>query len=182
MSDIVVGRQGAYWGTQRVGGRRDPRRHRDRRAPPPAQAGHRAAAVQPARAAQRVEQEYARLFDDTGYGATIWSPLASGLLTGKYRDGIPDDSRARCPATAGWRQRLSDERALAKVERLRPIADELGCSMAQLALAWCTRNPNVSTVITGASRPSQVVENFAALDVIAPPRRRRHGPHRRRRQ
>ena len=83
--------------------------------------------------ARRVEQEYARLFAETGYGATIWSPLASGLLTGKYRDGIPDDSRGAL-AGYGWlAERLTDERALAKVERLRPIADELGCSMAQLA-------------------------------------------------
>jgi voltage-dependent potassium channel beta subunit len=115
---------------------------------------------------QRVEQEYKRLFAETGYGATIWSPLASGLLTGKYRDGIPDDSRGAL-AGYGWlAQRLSDERSLAKVERLRPIAAGLGCSMAQLALAWCLTNPNVSTVITGASRPSQVVENFAAIDVL----------------
>jgi aryl-alcohol dehydrogenase-like predicted oxidoreductase len=88
------------------------------------------------------------------------------LLTGKYRDGIPDDSRGAL-AGYGWlAKRLSDERARAKVEALRPIADELGCSLAQLALAWCTKNPNVSTVITGASRPSQVTENFEALQVI----------------
>ena len=114
----------------------------------------------------RVEQEYARLFAETGYGATIWSPLASGLLTGKYRDGIPEDSRGAL-AGYGWlATRLRDEGAIAKVERLRPIADELGCSIAQLALAWCAKNPHVSSVITGASRPSQVVENFAALEVI----------------
>jgi voltage-dependent potassium channel beta subunit len=115
---------------------------------------------------RRFEKEYARVFAETGYGATIWSPLASGLLTGKYRDGIPDDSRGSL-AGYGWlANRLSDERTLAKVERLRPIADDLGCSMAQLSLAWCLTNPNVSTVITGASRPSQVVENFAAMDVL----------------
>lgn len=114
----------------------------------------------------KVEREYARLFDETGYGTTIWSPLASGLLTGKYRDGIPEDSRGSLPGYGWLAKRLSDNDTLTKVENLRPIADELGCSMAQLALAWCTKNPNVSTVITGASRPSQVVENFAALDVI----------------
>jgi voltage-dependent potassium channel beta subunit len=115
---------------------------------------------------RKVEQEYARLFAETGYGATIFSPLASGLLTGKYRDGVPDDSRGAL-AGYGWlARRLTDERSLAKVERLRPIADELGCPMAQLALAWCLTNPNVSSVITGASRPSQVVENFGALDVL----------------
>src|SRR4051812_31753564 len=100
----------------------------------------------------RVEQEYKRLFDETGYGETIWSPLASGLLTGKYRDGIPDDSRGAVPGYGWLASRLSDAATLAKVERLRPIADELGCSMAQLALAWCLTNPNVSTVITGASK------------------------------
>ena len=116
---------------------------------------------------KKVEREYARLFVETGYGATIWSPLASGLLTGKYRDGIPDDSRGALEGYGWLAKELSDERAIAKVERLRPIADELGCSLAQLALAWCTTNPNVSTVITGASRSGQVTENFAALDVIA---------------
>jgi len=115
---------------------------------------------------QRVEDEYARLFADTGYGATTWSPLASGLLTGKYRDGIPADSRGSVAGYEWLRDRLSGGDEVARVERLRPIADELGCSLAQLALAWCTMNPNVSTVITGASRPSQVSENFAALDVI----------------
>ncbi len=115
---------------------------------------------------ERVEEEYARLFDETGYGATIWSPLASGLLTGKYRDGIPEGSRGAL-AGYGWlAKQLNDEAAVAKVEKLRPIAEELDCSIAQLSLAWCAHNPNVSTVITGASRPSQVVENFEALDVI----------------
>ncbi|QQS26296.1 MAG: aldo/keto reductase [Actinomycetota bacterium] len=115
---------------------------------------------------RRVEREYARVFQEHGYGSTIWSPLASGLLTGKYRDGVPEGSRGGLPGYGWLADRLTDERALAKVERLRPIADELGCTLAQLSLAWCTKNPNVSTVITGASRASQVVENFAALDVI----------------
>jgi voltage-dependent potassium channel beta subunit len=115
---------------------------------------------------KRVEKEYARLFDDYSYGTTIWSPLASGLLTGKYKDGIPEGSRAALDGYEWLAEQLTSADALAKVERLRPIADELGCSMAQLALAWCTKNPNVSTVITGASRASQVVENFETLDVI----------------
>jgi voltage-dependent potassium channel beta subunit len=114
---------------------------------------------------QRVEDEYAELFDEFGYGTTIWSPLASGLLTGKYRDGIPSDSRGALEGYGWLAKELSDPENVAKVEKLRPIADELGCTLAQLALAWCTKNPNVSTVITGASRASQVVENFAALDV-----------------
>jgi voltage-dependent potassium channel beta subunit len=114
----------------------------------------------------RVEKEYARLYEDIGLGTTIWSPLASGLLTGKYRDGIPEGSRGSLKGYTWLADRLTDEASLAKVERLRPIADELGCTLAQLSLAWCAANPNVSTVITGASRASQVVENFAALDVL----------------
>jgi voltage-dependent potassium channel beta subunit len=117
-------------------------------------------------ARRRVEQEYARLFEDTGYGATIWSPLASGLLTGKYRDGVPADSRGALAGYEWLQSRLTNSDEIAKVERLRPIADELGCSLAQLAIAWCAANPNVSTVITGASRPQQVVDNFGAIDVL----------------
>jgi voltage-dependent potassium channel beta subunit len=115
---------------------------------------------------RRVEQEYRRLHTETGYGNTIWSPLASGLLTGKYRDGIPEGSRGALAGYEWLRDRLGDEAAIARVERLRPIADRLGCSMAQLAIAWCTKHPMVSTVITGASRPDQVHDNFAALEVI----------------
>jgi voltage-dependent potassium channel beta subunit len=115
----------------------------------------------------RVEKEYARLYEDIGLGTTIWSPLASGLLTGKYKDGIPADSRGALEGYEFLKDRLTEGSAIAKVEQLRPIADELGCTLAQLAIAWCAYNPNVSTVITGASRPSQVVENFAALDVLA---------------
>ena len=115
---------------------------------------------------RKVEKEYARLYTDLGLGTTIWSPLASGLLTGKYRDGIPADSRAALAGYEWLADQLSDKAAVAKVERLRPIADELDCTLAQLALAWCAANPNVSTVITGASRPSQVVENFKAIDVV----------------
>ena len=115
---------------------------------------------------RRVEVEYKRLYEDIGLGTTIWSPLASGLLTGKYVDGVPSDSRGALPGYEWLAERLSNERNRDKVLRLLPIAERLGCTLAQLALAWCTKNPNVSTVITGASRASQVVENFAALDVI----------------
>ncbi len=114
----------------------------------------------------KVEVEYARLQADYGYGNTIWSPLASGLLTGKYRDGIPADSRGALEGYGWLADRLTNAEEVARVERLRPIADRLGCTMAQLALAWCTKNPNVSTVITGASRVSQVVQNFETVDVI----------------
>jgi voltage-dependent potassium channel beta subunit len=116
---------------------------------------------------EKVEQEYLRLYTDIGLGLTTWSPLASGLLTGKYKDGIPSDSRGALAGYEWLASYVSDTNALAKVEQLRPIAADLGCSLAQMSLAWCATNPNVSTVITGASRPSQVVENFAAIDVVA---------------
>ena len=115
----------------------------------------------------KVEVEYARLYDDIGLGTTIWSPLASGLLSGKYRDGVPQDSRASVPGYGWLAKRLTNPKELERAERLRPIAEELGCTMAQLAIAWCASNPRVSTVITGASRASQVVDNFGALDVLA---------------
>jgi voltage-dependent potassium channel beta subunit len=115
---------------------------------------------------RKVEKEYARLVAETGYGNTIWSPLASGLLTGKYRDGIPEGSRASVAGLEWLRGRMTDSEAIERVERLRPIADRLGCTMAQLAIAWCARNPQISSVITGASRASQVTENFEALAVI----------------
>jgi len=115
---------------------------------------------------KKVEKEYARINADFNYGNTIWSPLASGLLTGKYKDGIPEDSRAALEGYGWLAGRLSDAEAIARVEKLRPIADRLDCTMAQLSLAWCTKNPHVSTVITGASKVSQVEQNFGALDVI----------------
>jgi voltage-dependent potassium channel beta subunit len=114
----------------------------------------------------KVEKEYARLYEDIGLGTTIWSPLASGLLTGKYRGGIPEDSRGALKGYTWLADRLTDAASQAKVERLVPIAEELGCSLAQLSIAWCAANPHVSTVITGASRPSQVIENFEAIDVL----------------
>ena len=118
---------------------------------------------------ERVEKDYAHLYEEIGLGTTIWSPLASGFLTGKYNDGIPEGSRFSLEGYEWLRQRLESAQGkewTAKTRQLAPIADELGCSMAQLALAWCLKNPNVSTVITGASRPEQVVENMAALDVV----------------
>jgi voltage-dependent potassium channel beta subunit len=118
-------------------------------------------------ARDKVENEYARLYEDIGLGTTIWSPLASGLLTGKYKDGIPEGSRGALAGYEWLADRLAEESAIAKVEQLRPIADEIGCTIAQLAIAWCAYNPHVSTVITGASRASQVTENFKALDALA---------------
>lgn len=118
---------------------------------------------------QRVENEYARLYREIGLGTTIWSPLASGLLTGKYNDGIPEDTRVTLNGYDWLRRRFESEESkkqIEKVRRLTVIAQELDCSMAQLALAWCLKNPNVSTVITGASRSGQVIENMRALDVL----------------
>ena len=114
----------------------------------------------------RVEVEYARLYDEIGIGLTTWSPLASGLLTGKYRDGVPKDSRGAMPRLSFLLKDLTDKRKNDAVGQLADLAKELGCSLAQLALAWCARNPNVSTVITGASRVSQVQENMKAAAVI----------------
>ena len=114
----------------------------------------------------KVEKEFARLFEDVGLGTTIWSPLASGLLTGKYLDGVPEGSRASLPGYEWLRDFLTSEKRNAKVTALKEISDQLGCSLAQLSLAWCTKNPNVSSVITGASRVEQVRENMEALDVV----------------
>jgi len=115
---------------------------------------------------ERVEKEYARLYRDIGLGTTTWSPLASGILTGKYNDGIPPDSRGTVKGYEWLQERLSDAGKIAKVRKLAPIAQELGCTLAQMAIGWCLVNPHVSTVITGASRASQVVENMRALDVV----------------
>lgn len=115
---------------------------------------------------ERVEKEYARLYSEIGLGLTIWSPLASGVLSGKYNAGIPADSRANLPGYEWLRDAMLTERNLRVARALEPVAAELGCTMAQLALAWCVKNPNVSTVITGASRPEQVRENMEALEVV----------------
>jgi voltage-dependent potassium channel beta subunit len=114
----------------------------------------------------RVEEEYARLYAGIGLGLTIWSPLASGMLTGKYLGGIPDDSRGNLPGYDWLRRALTDEQKLTAVRKLQPVAADLGCTLAQLAIAWCAANPNVSTVITGASRAEQVTENMKAMDVL----------------
>ena len=115
---------------------------------------------------ERVEQEYAPLYRDYGMGTTIWSPLASGLLTGKYSQGVPKDARMNLPGYEWLKERLQSEEGrqrVAKVEKLTLIARELGMSVAQLALAWCLKNPHVSSVILGASRLQQLSENLGAL-------------------
>lgn len=116
----------------------------------------------------RVEREYAPLYGKYGMGTTIWSPLCSGLLSGKYSDGIPADSRLAQPGYEWLRKGVlgkGDER-LAKVRALQPIAEELGTSLAQLAIAWCLLNPHVSTVMLGASKREQLAQNLDALEVL----------------
>ncbi|MGH8214222.1 MAG: potassium channel beta subunit family protein [Rhodanobacteraceae bacterium] len=118
---------------------------------------------------ERVEAEYAPLYREFGMGTTIWSPLASGVLTGKYADGVPGDSRLALPGYEWLRQRIEspDGRAdMARVKKLLPIAQELGVSPAQFAIAWCLKNPHVSTVILGATRREQLEENLGALDAL----------------
>ncbi len=117
-------------------------------------------------ARSRVEKEYKPVIEAHGLGLTTWSPLASGQLTGKYLEGVPEGSRAALKGYEWLQPMLRDEARNTKVRRLREVAERLGCSLAQLAIAWCARNPDVSTVITGASRVEQVQENMAALEVI----------------
>ena len=115
---------------------------------------------------KRVEQEYARLYEDIGLGLTIWSPLASGLLTGKYRQGVPADSRGALEGMGFLVKGLTHAEKNAAVARLETLAADLGCPLAQMAIAWAARNPRVSTVITGASKIAQLQENLRAVDVI----------------
>lgn len=115
---------------------------------------------------QRVEQEYARLYEDVGLGLTTWSPLASGLLTGKYIQGAPEGSRGAMKNLSFLHDELLDKKKNAAVAKLAEIAASLQCSTAQLALAWVAHNPRVSTVILGASRAEQLKENLGALPVI----------------
>ncbi len=114
---------------------------------------------------RKVERDFARLYPGIGLGLTTFSPLASGILTGKYNTGIPKDSRMALPGMEWLKDSLTTVRVDA-VKKLQPIASELGGTVAQLALAWCAHNPNVSSVITGASRPEQVKENMKALDIL----------------
>ena len=116
---------------------------------------------------ERVEKEYLPLYREIGLGTTTWSPLASGLLTGKYDNGIPQDSRAALRGYDWLREQVITPQNIAKVKALEPIAKELGCTMAQLALAWARKNQNISTVITGATKPEQVEENMASLEFVS---------------
>jgi len=113
----------------------------------------------------RFSSEYERVYKEYGYGTTTFSPLASGLLSGKYSKGIPANSRGALEGYDWLHELLTDKEKLAKVQALEPIAKELNCTLSQLALAWCLKNPLVSTVITGASRVEQVYENMKAAEV-----------------
>jgi voltage-dependent potassium channel beta subunit len=115
---------------------------------------------------RRVEVEYRRLYEDIGLGLTIWSPLASGLLTGKYLDGIPADSRAGVNGMDWLKESLLDESVKPAIREFIKIAKDFNCTPSQLAIAWCAKNPDVSSVITGASRVSQLKENMKAMDVV----------------
>jgi len=112
---------------------------------------------------KRVETDYARLYEDIGLGLTTWSPLASGLLTGKYKSGVPAGSRGALEGMGFLVKGLTDAAKNEAVARLEPIARDLGGNLAQLAIAWVNRNPNVSTVILGASKISQLQDNLGAL-------------------
>ncbi len=109
---------------------------------------------------------YLPVYKDHGYGSTTWSPLASGLLTGKYNDGIPDGSRGALKELGWLQDQLTDSERLNRVAALKPLADRMGASLAQFSLAWCLQNPYVSTVLTGASRVEQVQENMQAIDFV----------------
>lgn len=119
---------------------------------------------------EKVEQEFAPLYDEIGLGTTIWSPLASGLLTGKYNDGVPEGSRLSLEKYDWLREKLleteSGRQKLQKVQKLAKVADDAAIPMPQFALAWCLKNSNVSTVITGASKPEQVEQNMKAIEVV----------------
>lgn len=119
---------------------------------------------------ERVEREYLRLYGDFGLGTTIWSPLASGFLTGKYMTGIPEGSRLTLRGYEWLKKRYQGpgaEEKTDKVRKLSRLAGEMGVPLSELAIAWCLRNPHVSTVITGASRPEQVSENMKSLGAVS---------------
>lgn len=117
----------------------------------------------------RFELEYRNLYRNFGYGTTIWSPLASGMLTGKYNNGMPADTRANLPELSWLKEKFEGSEGanmVKKVQELQKVADELGTSLPKLAIAWCLKNPNVSTVILGATKVHQLEENLAAAEVV----------------
>jgi len=114
----------------------------------------------------RFSPEYEPVYQDYGYGSTTWSPLASGLLTGKYNDGIPGDSRGALDGLDWLKEQLTDAQKIARVKALQPLAEQMGATLTQFSLAWCLQNPHVSTVMTGASRVEQVHENMKAIEFV----------------
>ena len=168
MSDLVAQGKVLYWGTSEWSAEEIMRAHkiaRELRLPPPTMEQpqynmfHR----------DRVEREYAPLYGTLGLGTTIWSPLASGLLTGKYNDGDPGGTRISLKDYAWLREKFETDEArkrLAKVKRLAALANDLRTTLPRLALAWCLKNPRVSSVITGASKPEQVKENMKAGELV----------------
>ena len=118
----------------------------------------------------RFEVEYGRLYDTIGLGTTIWSPLLSGILTGKYNDGVPENSRMNLEGYSWLRRMLESDEGQARVQKVREltaVAEELDTTMARLAIAWCLKNPNVSTVILGASRIAQLEDNLQSLELVS---------------
>ncbi len=115
---------------------------------------------------EKVENEYAQLYKTLGLGTTIWSPLGSGVLTGKYLEKFPEGTRLGMEGLEWLKERSMDEEKLVKVRSLKQLADELNVSLPRLAIAWCLKNPQVSTVILGASRPEQLEETLTSLDVV----------------
>jgi voltage-dependent potassium channel beta subunit len=168
MSDLVAQGKVLYWGTSEWSANEITEAHRIARElllVPPAMEQpqynmfHR----------ERVEKEFAPLYQQFGLGTTIWSPLASGLLTGKYNEGDPGDTRISLKEYAWLREQFETAEArerLAKVKELAQVAEDLGTTLPQLGLAWCLKNPNVSSVITGASKPKQVKENMQAGELV----------------
>ena len=164
MSDIVAAGKALYWGTSEWSAEEirqawEIADRRNLRKPQMEQPQYSLLAR------DKVENDYKRLYADIGLGLTTWSPLASGVLSGKYAKGIPADSRLALPGYEWLRKRYSED-VMKSAAALEPIAKDLGGTPSQLAIAWCVSNPNVSTVITGASRVSQLEENLGALDLV----------------
>ena len=113
----------------------------------------------------KMENDYLKVFRDIGLGTTIWSPLASGLLTGKYNDGVPGDSRIAMPGFEWLKEQVMVEEKILKVRKLKMVADKLGTSLATLSIAWCIANPHVTTAILGATKKEQLLQNLASLEL-----------------
>jgi len=166
MSDIVASGRALYWGTSEWSAEEireawEIADRRNLRKPQMEQPQYNMLAR------EKVEKEFSRLYDGIGLGLTTWSPLASGILSGKYAKGVPAGSRLSLPGYEWLKDRIYQVETIAAVAALEPLAKELGATLPQLGIAWCARNPRVSTVITGASRPEQVAENLKALDIVA---------------